>query len=319
MWGNKLGWGISAAIVAFMGWVVWVLIQAGTPAPPTSFLTDAVLGPLAFPAPPTQVVSSMTDQTDSGPDYQAAIADYKRNPRAYDLSKIRSFDANAAKLPGVLAMLHATDSSKANIFGGNLAAVVNYQGEREDMEALSGLAKAVSTLGLYRKAKDPKDAAKYFEAEFSLGAKMYQERLVYDEMFRGIGIMGEATAALISLAESSGDKARAQALRDFEGARRDYYENSIKPVWNVISSIDPGIIAIHPGNVAKIAADGKEHMWRVEAAMKLGRQRYYSERAGDQRAARWQLRKLAADPDPAVALAARLGQELSIEQYRMLR
>jgi hypothetical protein len=87
----------------------------------------------------------------------------------------------------------------------------------------------------------------------------------------------------------------------------------------VIISNDQATLEQYAGDVFYFARHAPERMWRVEAIMKIGRYRYNAGRVGDQRSAIKVLKELSNDPDPVVRAAANEAQELTIEQYRMLR
>ncbi len=321
MWGNRLGWGISGAIVLFFLFVIYLIIAAGQASEPTKFINANTMATIKVPLNAVDVVPSMTDTADSEEQYRLAIADYKQHPTAYDtIIKKRKYAASDLKLPGVKALLDARKSTKATIFGANLDDLINYDNEKDDLEALLKVASTVKMIGLLRNADKEKDASDYFEAVFSLGYKLYEERLRFDELSRGDGLMGDGLTMLIQIADKAGNKTRAQALKQANADKINYYKNSIEPINAVISSIDPTTVAVHPGDVMKLAMDSPERMWRIEAVMKLGRQRYYSERKGDQLAANRVVKQLAkSETDPAVKTAAKAARDLTIEKYRMLQ
>ena len=62
----------------------------------------------------------------------------------------------------------------------------------------------------------------------------------------------------------------------------------------------------------------QERVWRVEGVLKLGMYKYYTNTAGDRRAAVRTVKSLLKDPDPAVAAAALAARELTIAQYRTI-
>src|SRR5688572_4554089 len=85
MWGNRLGWGISAAIaIVVIGILAMYVRQASTISQPTQFGRDVVdAGPLALTVGPQTVLAGGED-CDAGQRYSEAIALYNRSPRDYD-------------------------------------------------------------------------------------------------------------------------------------------------------------------------------------------------------------------------------------------
>src|SRR5205823_2056467 len=117
----------------------------------------------------------------------------------------------------------------------------------------------------------------------------------------GLSLMGKSAVLLASLAEQSGDAARASQLRDFDAARIQYVKERIHPMLRVVRSIDPHVVGAHAGDLFVLARNSRERMWRVEAILALGRLRYFAGengRAANQRAAVIVLRELSNDADP---------------------
>jgi hypothetical protein len=324
MWGNRLGWGISAAIILFACFIGYLIEQAGLPTPPTGWVTQSV-HPLETPADANQVVPGMTGARDAGDFYRQAIADYQSSPSFYDqLAEARDFDpAVVAQRPGLKALLDAATCSTMNLFQATPQDVVNYESERAPLEAIEKVGMAAARIALLAGVnKDVATAKKYDAAVFSLGLKLYQERVVYDELLKGEGLMGVGAGGLQRLAERAKDSSRADVLKNFDDERVQGFKDKIEPVWAVISSIADNSIAIHAGDMFALVKDKNvDHLWRVEAALKIGRLKYNANRRGDQLLAQKFLRERAEDPmeTPAIRAAAAQARDLTIEQYRQLR
>src|SRR5687768_11812795 len=84
MYGNRLGWMISAGIVIVMAGLLLLLQRADTISPPTAFTKDATVLQAVPPIPGMGDVLAMTEEGDAGDTYRKAIASYKRNESAYD-------------------------------------------------------------------------------------------------------------------------------------------------------------------------------------------------------------------------------------------
>jgi len=321
MFGNRLGWGISALMWLAAAYLVYAIVHVGEPSPPTGWATVSV-HTLQLPAGADAVLPGMTDTRDAADFYRLAIDDYNNNPDAYAaLEKVTAVDEKT-KLPGIAAILEATPCAKMNLFRGKPEEVVKYDVEKEPLEALYHVAQIVKRLALLYEDKKPAMAARHYAALFSLGVKMYQERVVYDELVKGEDLMGTGVNGLRALAVRAKNGKLSAAASAFEDARLADYTANIEPVWTVISSIDDDTIERYAGDMFLIAKDKSfDSLWRVEAAMKVGRLRFNAGRIGDQVAARRFLRSLANDPaeDPAVRAAAAAGRDLKIEQYRQLR
>jgi hypothetical protein len=324
MFGNALGWCISAVIVLAVGGMLALLEKAGGISPPSGEFSarPAYFDKLSLPVPPRSIVK-MDDSCDSADAYRQAIAAYENEPVKYENFLLSRSAGPVPPLAAVDKVLEAAHCGTMDLFYKSPAEVVNYKAEREPLKAIRTAGQAAINLGLRKKADpkkpDPQGAMKYFEAVFCLGAKLFEERVVYEEMEDGIALMGAAAVAMSSVVKEK-DPARAQVLLDFDKQTRDYFKDRIAPVWRVISSIDQTVIESHAGDVFKLAADSHEPLWRTEALLKLGRYRFNAGRAADQRGALRVLRQVADDPNatPAARLAAAAGRDLTMEQYRLL-
>lgn len=324
MWGNRLGWGISAVIILFACFIGYLIEQAGLPTPPTGWVSKSV-HPLEIPTNANQVVTGGTQACDAGDFYRQAIADYQSSPSFYDrLAEARDFDpAIVAQRPGLKALVDATSCSTMNLFQTKPQEVVSYEPERAPLEAIDKVAMAAARVALLAGTnKDTATAKKYDEAVFSLGLKLYQERVVYDELIKGEGLMGIGAGGLQRLADRANNQSRANVLKDFDDNRVQEFKDQIEPVWAVISSIADNSIAQHAGDMFALVKDKNiDHLWRVEAVLKIGRLKYNANRRGDQLLAQRFLKELAEDSTetPAIRAAAAQARDLTIEEYRQLR
>jgi hypothetical protein len=321
MWGNRLGWRISAGIVVVVFGLVLLLQMTNTISPPSALGRNAQnLAPIALPIAPESVLKTMTDDCDAADLYRQAIAEYNKNPDPYDHFNARH-PLPTARLTALAPLLKAAHCRQMTLFAANPAQVVNYSGTRPDIAALETVGSTAIKVGLLKKtAKQVEEARKYEQAAFALGAKLYHERVVYEELSAGLGLMGSAASAMASLEKEAGNSDRAGEWADFDTQRLAYTKEHLTPIWSAISSIDPNVVARTPGDIFVFALQSKEPLWRTEATLKLGRQRFYATRGGDQRGAIRILANLANNPKepPAVHAAAEAARSLTIEQYRQL-
>jgi hypothetical protein len=321
MWGNRLGWRISAGIVIVVVGLVVLLQMTNTISPPSALGRNPKnLAPIALPIAPASVLKTMTDDCDAGELYRQAIADYRKNPRPYD-----HFDPShppaAARLAALSALVKAAHCKNMTLLAADPARVVNYNSDHPDLVALEAVGNTAIKIGLIKQSdKAYAEARKYEEAAFALGAKLYQERVIYDELSTGLGLMSSAAGAMVSLEKHAGNSDRAGEWADFNDQRGAYVKEHLNPIWGAISSIDARVVARTAGDIFVFAQQSKEPLWRTEATLKLGRQRFYSTRGGDQRGAIRVLEHLADNPKepPAVHAAAQAAQALTLEQYLQL-
>lgn len=321
MWGNRLGWRISAGIVVLVIGLVVLLQMTNTISPPTALGKNPKnLALIELPVSPDAVLKTMTDDCDAGDLYRKAIAEYRKNPAPYD-----DFNSKhplpTAQLTALGPLLMAAHCKSMTLFSKDPGKVINYGNGHPDIDALETVGNVAVKVGMLKKiAGNLDEARQYEEAAFALGAKLYQERVVYDELSSGLGLMGSAAAALTSLEKQAGNSTRAGDWADFNDKRMAYSKDHLTPIWRVISSIDPTVVARTPGDIFVFAQKSQEPLWRTEAILKLGRQRFFSTRGGDQRGAMRILRQLAENPEepPAVHAAAEAARSLTIEEYRQL-
>ena len=317
MWGNRLGWTISAGIVLAAIAIVWLIGTSSTRTPPTAYSNDERnFARLSLPeAPP--IPSSPSDRTGGDGSYRGAIAEYLANRALYE-----DFAAAGTLKSPKLAQLRAvsdlfvSDPSKQEIFAQHPREVIGYEHNKPAIEALSVLGHVlIDRLALLNQRDGNTDEArKYAAAGAALGAALSRERLCWEEFSLGQELLSKS-AALLS---NGTDGARWQT---FEDQRRAFFDQQIEPTIRFLRSIDPRTVGTRTGDVFVMARRSQERMWRVEAILALGRVRYFtgtSRSAADQRAAMATIKRIAAeDPDPIIRAAAEAARDLTAEQYRM--
>ncbi len=322
MWGNRLGWGISAviALVAISS-LRFYARGAGMISPPTSFGVDAADDVLGISVPAQSVIGS-DKPCDAAQPYSEALALYRREPGVYDdVAAGTSRASDVSRLPAVQRLIEGTHCRHMSLFAGEPDRVVRY-GDAPDIEALRTIGKAAVRVGLmHQQAKRNPDAIRCYEAAFAVGAKLHDERLTYRQMMAGMELMGEAGVALSRLTFAAGDTKRSEAAQKFEAARRRTLTAHVQPVAQKLISIDRDVVGQHVGDVFHLAEHAEERMWRVEAIFALGRMQYFvgeGGRRGDQRGATRHLEQHALDKDPVIRAAAKAALELTREQMRTL-
>ena len=317
MWGNRLGWMISAGIVVLtIGIYAMVLMGAGI-SPPTAMTTKAgAMDPLTLPGIPRAAVP--TGSGDATSYYQDAIAAYKADPDAY-----KSFDKNgkmadAKKLSAIDAILKAsTAASTGKIFAPNPSAAVIHGGKRyEAVKPIEVPGRCVLRIAnMYMGQKKPDEARKYYEAAFNLGYAMYTERLTYPEFEIGAEFMRVSALQLGKM-----DKDKAEQMQLFYDDTQTYLtglkDNGFPTLFNPANrrAVDE-----HSGDVFNLAQHSNERMWKIEAILMLGHYKYFATHAGDQRGATKVLAQMAADDtlDPAVKAAVKASQDLTLADHNM--
>ncbi len=314
MWGNALGWKISAVVfVAAIALGAWLHGQMQITDPTELSLDPKNLAALSPPQPPEAIVEQNVPG-DAGEKYSAAVANFDD-----DADACEAFAENPtgpAPRPMQLVM-DATHLSSMNLFDKNPAEIVDYQSDHPPLDNLEKLGGEMESAALRLGRAGKKDESRSFlSAAYALGQNLFRERVDYDEFSGGMGLMDGATTALAEM-EPAGSPRR-KMLQEQQSAMVDFDQDRVRPIYDVLASADPQKIAANAGDVFRFATKARERMFRVEAILKLGRYRYDAARQADQLAAPRFLRRLSRDSDPVIRAAANAAANLTVEQYRMI-
>jgi hypothetical protein len=212
MWGNALGWKISAAIVVAVLAFLFLLSRTDTISSPTAFSTGSVMEPLP-PLPGMADVLPMTDDGDAADAYAKAIASYQKNRRAYeafaDTTKTTP-DKLAPLKEGLDALRAGTRMSRLTLFTSKPESVITYDSSVGDAGALKAVGQAAARLGFLLKDDQPKEALAWLEAAFGCGAKMYNERVTYGECFSGLELMSSSVDYIAKVSDTARRSSRSR-------------------------------------------------------------------------------------------------------------
>ena len=331
MWGNQQGWIISAVLAVLMGWMIWTFGQVEAMAAPSGQFTN-LEEPIQLPIAPADIMPGvMTEDRDAGDTYRQAIKLYREDRKPYDKFEVVRL-ADAKKLSALELLLQASSAKRAKIFIDKPQTLVNYSFPWPELDAIFNLGQIANSVGHYY-VVSPKNAneelaMQYLQASFSLGAKLYEERLVHAEMMNGIKLMQGAVDSLRELAKRKGDTAREQQLKQFGDQTNAYYVAKVQKLYEKVVTGSPMELSKHSGDVFALAMKNPDRMWRTEAILKVGRYKY--EKGGTPGDQVWATRMLedpkrlgitdfAEDPDPAVRAAGIAAKGLTVEQFRMIQ
>lgn len=317
MFGNLPGWGIAGVLALIMVGFVWFIDRASVMTPPTAKGQEpAFIEPLTPPVSPGTLVTM--DMPCAGDAIGKAIELYTASPSDYQKLLSARTAADLFSEAATAQLIQATHCRTTSIFASRPEAIVNYANAHPPLEALRTLGDILIRHALLSR-QSPDVAKQYYEAAFSLGGKLFVERLTYAEMSLGIDLMSRSVAGMKQLATTQKDTERVRQLEAFESKLTSFVRDKVLPQWQIVSAIDQRIVERHAGDIFLLARESHERMWRVEALLKLGRYRYNAGRASDQRAAGRTVQRIAREAtDPVIQQAAEAAQNLSIEQYRRL-
>jgi hypothetical protein len=312
MFGNAIGWRISVVMLLIAVLVaVWLHNEMQMTEPTNLSLDEKNLAMLSPPAP---ALVAQDQSGDAGEKYAAAAAAYADDSDACDDYARKPVGPAPAPMQMVL---DAANLFEMNLFARAPGKIIDYQSDHQELDNLALVGQQMESAAiLLDRARQHEEAHKFLLAVYSLGLNLLHERLDYDEYSDGLKL---TDGALVTLADMQPkDSAEAQTLNDEETALVNFDQNTVRPIYDVLSSADPQKIASNAGDVFRFAARSKERMFRVEAILKLGRYRFNAARRADQLAVPRVLRKLQNDPDPAIQTAAAAAANLTVEQYRMI-
>jgi len=318
MFGNALGWAISAVVVGLAALFLVLLGGQGDISSPGPVGLSASEWKVQLPVEPAGLAGLVSGASDGGAAYQEALAIYETDRYEYGrYDRIRSTKSDQAKRWGKIVELVAKGSQAGGtvVLGGRPADAINYDGEYGKAQSLRKIGRAVLRLSLLHSAEGGKDTSRELaQAVFALGAKMYYERLTFSELDAAQELMGSGADWLATLWDEAGQSAKAQAFQDFNQARVAFYSQRIEPAQRAVMVLEP-----NAGDLVALAERGGDWMWRVEAILALGRVRFSAVRAGDQQGAMRVVTVLSNDGDPRIRAAARAARDLTLERFRKLR
>ncbi len=324
MFGNTMGWLISAVITAVAAFAVYGLVQAGIPTPATGYAST--VKPLTLDAraalPPEKDIG-----TNAGDLYRDAIADYNAHSAQYaELQKNQDYpsaEKSASRLKGLDDLIKAIPCESMKLFVNQPDRVINFDAHPPDLEALDGLGKtAGSMIALAMYDKDYPVAIQYADAVLALGFHLYQERIAYPELSEGETLMGLGNDSLLTIAQAQHAASEVDIQQQFKSLRMQDFQQNIDPVAHVLFNVGDASIARHAGDMFEMATDkNMDRVWRVEAIRRVGRLRYNAAIGADQLKAPRILTELIADPkeDEIIHLAAKQALEMTAYENQAQR
>src|SRR4051812_26227452 len=152
MFGNRFGWGISAAIAVVLGLIVWMFVKMDTISKPSTGAISRgkpphvlelpshpeMLEEIKLPFDPASVVPTMTKSGDAGPLYRQAMAEAEKSPAKYRESARIKRD-NLDEFPALKPLVEAKDVTTMNLFGGRPEEVISYKLQPEPIMTLEQL------------------------------------------------------------------------------------------------------------------------------------------------------------------------------------
>jgi len=319
MWGNRLGWVLSACLVALVAKPLWIASQAPRPSAPSGVFPE-LMSRIALPADAKSVAPGvMGEPCDSGDVYRQAIHEYEANRRAYDKYFANPRSAQAEKPKAVELLVEASRCADMTLFAKTPSELLNYRPETPGVEAMEKLGRMANQIGLlYRLDKKPQEARRYFGAMFALGHHLFSERVAWIEFTAGVNLTADAARGLAKVEADENNTDRAKSLEHFADAI-DQYKLKQFELYKVVSTIDSYTVGRHGGDILALARSSPEPMWRGEAILALGRMKFNTPRRGDQLAATREVQQWANDPNPGVRAAANAASALTLPQYRAMR
>jgi hypothetical protein len=321
MWGNWLGWTISAVLLAVTGAGFYHLAVPPAESSPAHLIPDDLLRNIMLPEGAEKIVPPGKHEGDAGPLYLQAIIRYRANPAPF----ADPIHAPSGSMPSIDLLRQAADMKRMTLFETRPQYLVNYNNEYPELEALNKISDAADTIGLGARLDGKYDDAKQlFNSVFALGRHLFDERVTWREMSAGIGMMSDASQNLAKVADDEKDGARAAVLRhlqeELDKYRAELQDKVASPLTNPVESY----AGKYSGDIFAIAKDASvERVWRVAAILHLGRYRWNvaDGHRGDQVWGHRALKSLdgsidPANTDPVIRSALDAAINLTLEQQR---
>ncbi len=327
MWGNLQGWIIAAVLGLLLSFGLFQLATYNRVSIPTPEAENPLhLKPITFAISPN-IVTPMADPRDAKDLYRLAIEDIRKSPDQYEAALTANTLNQLSHLKSVKLLLDASSFSKMTLLTSSPKENIGYfpGNISPDLADIEKAGLVVEQIGLLHfNGKNYEEAKKHFHAEFSLGYKLFNERITYKEAEKGIAFMRASVQMLLRIATIEKNENRFRQFSEFDAELSVIFEQ-LKSLWLIIYAIDERIVAAHVGDVFLYASEKmQERMWRIEAILKIGRFKYNvggkDARLADQQAADQMLKSLEkTETDPVLLAAIRAAQNITLEQFRAIQ
>ncbi len=307
MWGNRLGWMISAGVaIVTIGLYAMLIIILNAESDPTALTTKAgAMDAISLPTDPAGVFSPGNGSAD---EYAQAIAEFRANQRDYTkyLSSGKVDSADFKKLKAVEMLLD--NPGKGAIFAGQPSEIATYDPKQGDtLSQAEDLGQVILKIGNQLAGKEKARAKKYFTGAYNFGKALVNERITFPEFMAGMSMMKSAAAGMRTVEPDN-----LTALKQFAD-QTDAFIKTMTDLRGIFNPAGEKAKRRNAGDVFNFARNSQERMWKVEAILMLGHYRYNAGTVGDQRAASKILAKLTGgDTDPIVQAAVTNARELNL-------
>lgn len=299
MYGNPLGWLISAGLAALSSYLIFLLAGApSTTAPSNAAALAVAKKEISLPVRPEMVCALGTKDGDAGPLYRKAIVDFDHSERIIAKFNDDRMSVKANQLPFIDALMKARDCKTCKLFVTSPGDVVNYDNVHPMIESLLSAGRLCVTVGMVEATpamNKASDATRRFEAAFILGMRLYEERLAWDEMVKAHDLMQTAASQLKKIYTGKADSNSQTHLAAIDSFMSEEFnlESKLVEAQKIIGSTEESYAAPYAGDIFEIAqSDQADPMFRVEAIKHIGNYRYNCKSYGDQKKADRVLAKL---------------------------
>jgi hypothetical protein len=328
MWGNTIGWILSAVVTAVAVVLAVIIWQSAQPTPPGEFARSAAVPLGAIKETATAAGLDGTDPTlNAGKFYRDAVAeldDKKGDKRlTYEALKKNNNDSaieQAKQLKGIDLIVQGSKGGTMDLYRSNATTEDDIIGFASPVQSLDDLKligdTAIHIAALDYTAKDFVEAKTLARAAQILGYNLYKERIAFDELDAGESLIGSAESILVMIAEKEGDQSTISKQKALDAARVAEFKANIDPVVRVLRSLGEQTVEDHAGDFFAIAANpNADRIWRVEAIRRIGRLIFFATNKADQTRAPKFLAKLAADPTQDKVIQAAAARAAAITSY----
>ncbi len=329
MFGNRIGYGASVVILILAGVFLWFIHALGTKmSAGTEVAANAPRLTMKLPVDPRKLAEEgwMKEEGDSTPVYKELDDLYEANHKAFG-NFVNECNLQNPYLPtiekGAALLIKAGKLKGGGVFKENISEIITYDADKPRLHRIKALNDVYFRLAaLYKNANQENRAKEIYQALFSLGVKLCEERYVKEEWQRGRNIL--AIGLYLGRMMEASSPATAAQFKACEDQFLPFFKQHMEMTQTAVQYFYP-----NPADMVALAQKAGDMMWRVEGILQLGRIKYSSHiqisrdkmipiTRPDVVATVRQIESLLNDPDPRVRLAAKLAHELDEPSYRKL-
>ncbi|NBB96015.1 MAG: hypothetical protein GVY16_09800 [Planctomycetes bacterium] len=320
--GNKTGWIIAGIMVAFIAGLVIKFVFFASPSPATAdTLAEGKLDLFTTGISVATVVDSEPSGSGNAANHYAKALEYIRENQAawdaIDLHMGSTDDPLAANLlqhcTQVLDLIRPAarikDMKYTFVYTPKEFIISPRAKATDDLWQIAFVCEAACRH--YLRAKDYGKAADAGKALCCLGWHTAGERVRVEMNVAGFEMQVVAANLLQQVYADAGNDAALQASEDYGYAASAAQSRTVDKSRDLLQTIQP-----EPGDIFNVIENDKDHAWRVDCILQLGRLKFSAPGRGNQRYIKMYIDKYINSEDPYYKAAAEVAKSVTMEQLQ---